>query len=885
MSWNDALYSWLVRSALVSLVVLAAGSGAVLLCRQPTRRVRIITLSLIGCLVAPWLGMIPGYPQLAADWRDAVVLDRREATPLRAIDGTADRVSEPVPERSVEQTVAQTARQTAPHVATLSLPVHSVESVPAVETAEMPANGVALASWIVALYLLGVAIGAAWWLVGLAGLARILWTAQPAPPLCRELLGEIAGRRGDRVRLLVSRCLSQPFAAAWGRPVIVVPQSLCGDGQSLRWCLAHEWSHVERRDFRVWLMAGLVRVLFFYHPLVWWLRRQLRLCQDFVADAHAARQAPQPEDYAEFLTVRAAAGSLHPAIVGLGMGFRKSELYRRIVMLVQNHPIESRAPRLWSVSVTLAGLILIAAVAAMLSVPKADAQGQAADPFADGGAKPAPAGTKPSESQPPFTARLPNGITVELLGVCENPSQDRRWWRPDGSPLAERPYDTVHAEVHAEKDHVAREVAVLLRNLPAEPVSVELLSDPAYNGAGGGLDRVVKDGTMLEAIAMSLPAKPTVTIRVGVAAGPWQTVKESQRGDQATGANNVGVAFSHVYEKDGGIFVAVAHNISGPQSRVVAVDNDGKEHAASSSSGNGAGGFHLLSAMFSGLSLKDIQVFRLQSRPYQWLEFRDVSLHPGHKTRVTTVVSVPLFEPKARPVRIGTQAASPIDSEAAEKIKEALAGPTQLEFVEMPLQDVVDYLKDYHGIEIQLDKKAMDDVGIGSDTPITKNLKGITLRSALRLLLKEKGLTYVIQDEMLLITTPEEADNHLETTIYPVGDLVLPPNSTAETQPDFDSLMEVIKTTVKPATWDNNEGPGSIVPFENNLSITVAQTQEVHEEIARLLEKLRAVSREQGKEGRPLFKPRPKTKVDAALRNKAPGGEKKPAKSDPPVKP
>ena len=178
------------------------------------------------------------------------------------------------------------------------------------------------------------------------------------------------------MRLIVSRRVNQPLAAAWGRPVIVLPENLCGDAQSLRWCLAHEWTHVERRDFRVWLMAGLVRVLFFYHPLVWWLRRQLRLCQDFVADARAARQAPQPEDYAEFLTVRAAAGSLHPAIVGLGMGFRKSELYRRIVMLVENQPIESRAPRLWSVSVTLAALVLVAAVAALLSAPKAAAQGQ-----------------------------------------------------------------------------------------------------------------------------------------------------------------------------------------------------------------------------------------------------------------------------------------------------------------------------------------------------------------------------------------------------------------------------------------------------------------------------------------------------------------------------
>ena len=34
-------------------------------------------------------------------------------------------------------------------------------------------------------------------------------------------------------------------------------------------------------------------------------------------------------------------------------------------------------------------------------------------------------------------------------------------------------------------------------------------------------------------------------------------------------------------------------------------------------------------------------------------------------------------------------------------------------------------------------------------------------------------------------------------------------------------------------------GPGSIAPFETNLSLVVSQTQEVHEEIVDLLEQLR----------------------------------------------
>jgi general secretion pathway protein D len=58
-------------------------------------------------------------------------------------------------------------------------------------------------------------------------------------------------------------------------------------------------------------------------------------------------------------------------------------------------------------------------------------------------------------------------------------------------------------------------------------------------------------------------------------------------------------------------------------------------------------------------------------------------------------------------------------------------------------------------------------------------------------------------------------------------------------QADFDSLIDLITSTIKPTTWDTVGAPGSIMPFETNLSIVVSQTQEVHEEIVALLEQLR----------------------------------------------
>lgn len=617
MGWRESLSWWLVYSGLVSLVVLTLGSGAVLLCRQPARRLRIIELSLAGCLIAPWLGMIPGYPQLDIGWRHAMPPQRHEAV---ALPKTEQAVVPVVPQRDAASPL-----------------VSDLPSKPIAETLQTPVHAWDVGSSLVAMYLLGVAIGVAWWLVGVAAVVRIFWTSRPAPPRCRQLLQEIAGGRSTQVQLLASRRASQPFAFAWGRVTIVLPENLCDDEQAVRWALAHEWTHVARHDFRAWFAAGLARVLFFYQPLVWWLRRQLRLCQDFVADAQASRQTPQPEDYAEFLTVRAAAGSRRPAMVGLGMGFRKSELYRRIIMLVQNPSLESRAPRRWTVAVTCAALVFVAAIAAISTSPQAAAQGESAAVKKE--AKPAAVDPTSPSATGSFTAKFRNGISVELLGVSEHPSKKTSWWRPDGSPLAEPPCDPLKGSVDGGPGYVAREFALQWHNLPSEPVGTQVSFDPTYNAyAAAHPKRLGKDVAGLEAMTVSLPDQKTVTVRVNVAAGPWKTVGEGVS-RSAIGNMNGGFAFSPIQEKDGTVTITVTHNIREPESRVVAVGLDGREHHGVSGGACGAANFCQITATFFNLSGKDIKAFRVQARPYEQVEFCKVSLQRGRKTEVRIIDS------------------------------------------------------------------------------------------------------------------------------------------------------------------------------------------------------------------------------------------------------
>jgi Mg-chelatase subunit ChlD len=110
-----------------------------------------------------------------------------------------------------------------------------------------------------------------------------------------------------------------------------------------------------------------------------------------------------------------------------------------------------------------------------------------------------------------------------------------------------------------------------------------------------------------------------------------------------------------------------------------------------------------------------------------------------------------------------------------QRIFNELNKETQVDFVEQPLKDVVMYIAELHKIPIVLSAKKLEEASVSPDTPVTKTLRGVTLRSALRLILKDLELTYVVRDEVLQITTPEDAESQLITKVYPVGDLVIPP--------------------------------------------------------------------------------------------------------------
>jgi len=152
-------------------------------------------------------------------------------------------------------------------------------------------------------------------------------------------------------------------------------------------------------------------------------------------------------------------------------------------------------------------------------------------------------------------------------------------------------------------------------------------------------DVVDSGGNRLEdftaAVAPIQNGSARTALRVGVAAGPWQTLS-SHNGHGMMGVNGETgiVLWSQAFEDSGDTcIVATAQWRFRGQERIVATDLDGVTHTAPGGSVS-SGDLDLMTTRFARLKPNQVKEFQYQVRPYDWVEFDNVSLQPGKKTDV-----------------------------------------------------------------------------------------------------------------------------------------------------------------------------------------------------------------------------------------------------------
>jgi len=114
-------------------------------------------------------------------------------------------------------------------------------------------------------------------------------------------------------------------------------------------------------------------------------------------------------------------------------------------------------------------------------------------------------------------------------------------------------------------------------------------------------------------------------------------------------------------------------------------------------------------------------------------------------------------------------------SERELEIEQKLRTPVTADFTNAPLSQVLDYLARLADVNIYIDPQGLAEEGVTSDTPVNLQVKReIMLKSALNLILKPLHLGYVVEDEVLKITSEQLRGGELYTVTYNVADLVIP---------------------------------------------------------------------------------------------------------------
>jgi hypothetical protein len=272
----------------------------------------------------------------------------------------------------------------------------------------------------------------------------------------------------------------------------------------------------------------------------------------------------------------------------------------------------------------------------------------------------------PEGSDHAFRVELPDGATIELVGVSEFPTASGSWWRPDGVPLPKAP------------EGEAKEWGADERNAMARAFALDVVADATANVAGpgpgpgedwyrqssGGPIKRQVAGKILEKrqIVARLPPNARTTIAVAYAGGPWKTVATaSKRGTGAAGVRpKGGVVWDYASDEHGAARIAAAYNVGDDIPRIVAIDEQNQEHASQPRGGSSVNGVQLLSARFPGLPLARVREFRFQTRTFNHhVEFRNVSLHRGQKSPVQIFLDGRRYVP--------TTGSSPGDTDAATK--------------------------------------------------------------------------------------------------------------------------------------------------------------------------------------------------------------------------
>ncbi len=184
-----------------------------------------------------------------------------------------------------------------------------------------------------------------------------------------------------------------------------------------------------------------------------------------------------------------------------------------------------------------------------------------------------------------------------------------------------------------------------------------------------------------------------------------------------------------------------------------------------------------------------------------------------------------------------TKKRSPLNKLTAQEraILEALKKPVKVDYNMDTFQSVIDHLSKQMGLNVLIDKQSMEEANVTYDTPITLRFdRPVSARTALKRVLANVGMTYVVRKENIEVTTIARAKEMMTTRTYYIGDLMgiaSPLLPAIVNQYQAMQAVGIILSQIQgidPDSWEARGGPGTVVFDPIRMSLVIRQSAEFH---------------------------------------------------------
>lgn len=436
----------------VTLVWSLAGVFVVLLRRSSAAmRHRCWALSVLASLAVPVL--IPWLPEIRLGWHQSVRLDvvqgversnpreRASTPPVAAADFRAAAANGPGPQRAISglsrsRTLRDAYAAATPTGGGDSKPASTITSGVLTDSIQSASGDLGekqvVAIWLI--ILLAPAVCGLWRLARATHRVRRIVAEATAidDRASLELLRAI-GRRLDwsrRVELRQTRQSGVPFCAGWMSPCIVLPEEWHSwSAEALRAVLAHELSHVIRRDVAWQTAARVACACYWFHPLAWLAAWRMRIEREIACDDGVLRAGEKPTDYAhvlvEFSRRLCARAMAPPTAIAMAA---HSRLEARVRAILDSNRYRAAVGRRAARALSLAALVVLIMAVMLSPLPRITLEARAAG-----------AASGPKQTASPEVSLAPPGgelFAAERKGAVQNNSENSSGSSPSNDGAA-----------------------------------------------------------------------------------------------------------------------------------------------------------------------------------------------------------------------------------------------------------------------------------------------------------------------------------------------------------------------------------------------------------------------------------------------------------------